>query len=524
MKDAIDGEEKMGKPNIVLIVMDAVRAQNTSLYGYERETTPNLKEISKSCVLYKNAISASYWTLPSTASLFTGTYVSKHGLISMYDVLDSRFMTMAEILRKEGYRTIGLCRNPFISGLTGLDRGFEIFYDYQQKLIRSIVYHLLHAISPWPRRITDKRAKTSMKARVRASPGAARKKPSVFRLLARSKYIQNILWSIEGYFDKSAAYLNQRGKELMRKVRKEPFFLYIHYDEAHTPYIMPRKFRDKFSPVPLKRKPLHVNQDHRKYYSGEVKMGKSDFQILQILYDGGINYLDMKIYEIFLLLEKQELLDNTMVIITSDHGDSIGEHGIIFHTLCLYDTLIKIPLLIKYPAELDLHGTENQVVQNVDIFPTIIDIVGATNESLLSQIEGNSLITCNGHLRIKNRTDDYAISELLNPFYSAWLKRTKEVLKEYDRQLISMRTEKEKYIYATNGNHEFYDLENDPEETNNLIDSKDPAIEELREKLKPWLARFHDSRERIQLKISQEGAKTEFETEIKQRLKDLGYL
>jgi len=512
----------MKKPNVVLIVMDAVRAQNMSLYGYERETTPHLKEISKNCVLYKNAISTSYWTLPSMASLFTGTYVSRHSLVTMGDVLDSRFITIAEMLKKEGYRTFGICRNPFISSFTGLDRGFEILYDYQQmrrRAIKSIVYNFFSL-----RQSEREHQNQLMKSNEKSVRNTAVNKASILQLLIKSKYLQDILWNIEGCIDKSATYMNQRAKELIkkRKTRREPFFLYIHYNEAHTPYIIPRKFREKFSPVPLRRKPLYVNQHHQAYYSGKIKMGKSDFQILQILYDGAINYLDLKIYEIFLFLEKQELLDNTLLIITSDHGDCIGEHGIIFHVFCLYDNLIKIPLLINYPAEMNHQGIETRIVQSVDIFPTIIETIGVIDPTLYSQFQGNSL-TSNGYFKSKTKPDEYAISELLNPFYSCWLKQMKGTLKKYDRQLISIRTREAKYIYSSDGKDEFYDMKKDPNELNNLIYSKDPRIVELKEKLRPWLNDFTSLYDKKRYESKGE-SKVKFDEEMKKRLKQLGYI
>ena len=98
----------MKRPNILLIILDAVRAKNLSIYGYEKNTTPNLKKLLPDCVLYRNAISSSYWTMPSIASLFTGTYPSTHNLIHDGDVLRPNFITLPEFLKENGYLTIGL--------------------------------------------------------------------------------------------------------------------------------------------------------------------------------------------------------------------------------------------------------------------------------------------------------------------------------------------------------------------------------------------------------------------------------
>jgi len=511
----------MRKPNIVLIIMDAVRAQNMSLYGYEKETNPNLKKILEMCVLYKNAISSSNWTLPSMTSLFTGTYVSKHGLIMHGDVLNSKFSTIAEMLRKEGYRTFSFSRTPYVSDFTGLDGGFEAIYGFRQKSVKTVLYELLHREVAEEMQSTERKTISSFEAQNYVQK--AKNRHSIFQRLIDTKYMQEILWSITRYFDKSATNLNKRAKKSMKKSRNKPFFLNINYNETHMPYIVPGGFREKFVPVCLKKKVRYVNQDHRKYYSGEARMDETDFLMLQMLYDGAIAYLDLKIYEIFQFLEKQDLLDDTMAIITSDHGESFGEHGIMFHVFSLYDTLIKIPLLIKYPAELNLHGIEDRIVKTIDIFPTIVDVTGVTDKTLNCQLQGKSLATSSSSgLHTRNNSMDYAISEIIAPFHPS-LKPLQSSLKKYDRQLISIRTKDAKYIYSSDGKDEFYDLQKDPHELSNLIYSQDSRIPELKEKLRLWIKSFISLYERRRREIEGE-SRVKFSEEIKARLRQLGYL
>ena len=510
----------MEKPNIVLIVMDAVRAQNVSLYGYERETTPNLKEISRRCAVYKNTISTSYWTFPSYASTFTGTYVSKHGLVIAGDVLDNNFVTIAEMLRRYGYKTIGVCPSPFVSKLSGLHRGFEIFVDPFYTGFQSKMYNFVNKILPQAR---EKVMRTAPKKDFLRRERFLTPQSESFRRQGALKRVRGLtkrgFWTFTGLFDKYARATNNQAFKLIERVKRQPFFLFIHYNETHTPYILPNSYRKKFLRSVPEKRPWDVNQDFFEHYSGGAKIRELDSRVMIALYDGAINYLDARIFEIYSFLSKKELLDNTMLIITSDHGDGFGEHGIRFHFFCLYDFLIRVPLIIKYPINLGFCGVENRIVQNVDILPTIMDVLRIDDRKLLNQIQGNSLVSSN----ISKRDHSYAISELVEPF-GLRMQILREKLKKYDRQLISIRTENKKYIYTTDGNHEFYDLENDPGETNNLIDSKSPIIEELREKLKPWLPAFHHYCRKIQSKNSRERERTEFETEIRQRLKNLGYL
>lgn len=503
----------MKNPNILLIVMDAVRTHNMSIFGYEKETTPMLKRILSDCAFYKNAISSSYWTLPSYASTFTSTYVSRHGLVVNGDVLDKEFITMAEMLRAIGYKTIGICPSPYVSEFSGLQRGFEIFRDPANTSFRSRWYRrlnrgVLHTLEE----VREERVAKKDYERLNRF---AKAKLEIFK---QSDIFKRFLWKLTGLFDKYAKATNDLAFNLIEKA-KEPFFVFIHYNETHTPYILPEMFRERFLSSVQEKKLWDVNQDFFKYYSGEAKMTQLDFSILKAFYDGAISYLDTRIFEIYSFLQKRELLDNTMVIITSDHGDSFGEHEIFFHAFCLYDTLIKIPLIIKYPVDLGIRGIENRMVQNTDLLPTIMDILRLDNRRLRDQIQGNSLLNSN----IGSRDYTYAISELVKPF-GPRIRSLRGKLGKFNRQLISIRTENKKYIYASDGNHEFYNLQDDPNENNNLVNSPDPAITELREKLKPWLGPFHDCCKKIQQKIDQAKKEVEFKTEIKQRLRDLGYL
>jgi len=514
----------MEKPNIVLIVMDAVRAQNMSVYGYKKETTPMIEKMLSDCMLYKNAISSAYWTLPSFPSLFTGTYLSKHGLVVEGDVLDPKLITIAEMLKTKGYVTIGLCKNVYVSHFSGLDRGFDIFYDYRYQSPKSMLYDLLlRSIQRGrhtPLHGTKNAGEMDQDERFQ---GAARSKKRTLENITELGVLRQAFWNLTAFSDKSAKNKNELAFRLVKKVKRKPFFVFIHYDEAHTPYILPKDSRERFIDFELDRKPWDVNQDYVKYFSRRVKMDESDFQTLEALYNGAISYLDRRVHEIYSFLQEENLSDNTMMIITSDHGDNLGEHGIMFHVFCLYDTLIKIPLIIKYPAELSPSGSESRIVQNTDVLPTIMDVLGVKGKNMLNQIQGNSLVTSN----IKKRSYLYGISELVKPFGPA-LRPLRKLLKMYDRRLISIRTKTRKYIFSSDGRHEFYDLEKDPQELNNLIDRKDKSIRhdilDLRRKLRPWLEAFNDFYQKNQSKIDEEEKIKDMETEIKQRLKRLGYL
>jgi len=516
-----------GKPNIILIAMDAVRAQNLSCYGHKRKTTPKIEDnILPQSVLYKNAISSSYWTIPSFTSMFTGTYTSKHGSEVGGDVLSPDLMTMAEILKSKGYFTIGLCKNIHVSSFSGLDRGFDTFYDYRsfdtfyEKLYNKLVLRLR------PKKKTAENQKGGKSKKIEGIPYP--KSGGILQEFEKTALYKKVFWVLTRSMDRGARAINETVFDLIPKIKGSPFFIFIHYGEAHTPYVIPEPYRQKNLTIEMKnREPWNVNQDPLRHFLNEIRMDELDFDILRALYDGAINYLDEKIYEIYSYLDDEQLLDDTMLILTSDHGDNLGEHGLMFHWWwfslrelnCgfLYDTLIKVPMIIKYPRDFGLSGKEDKVVQNVDLLPTIMDILEVKAKNLLNQIQGNSLFSEN----IRRRNSSYGISELTKR--SHWItplsKGSKIESSRHDRIFrICIRSKEKKYILASDGEDEFYDLKEDPNECANLIDSGDPSISEFRKELEPWLRALDETQERGKPQRSK------IDEEIKERLRKLGYI
>jgi arylsulfatase A-like enzyme len=250
----------------------------------------------------------------------------------------------------------------------------------------------------------------------------------------------------------------------------------------------------------------------------EGSASKVDYPVLRAFYDAEILYVDCRIRELCDYLRWRGVLNNTLLIVTSDHGDNIGEHGLMGHMFCLYDTLVRVPLLIKFPKSMAKVGRVKEVVQNTDVLPTLIDILECEDKDLLEQVEGNSLISP----RIRKRRGDYAISELLKSF-GPRASRFRKEFAHYDRRLLSVRTQIDKYIWSSNGKHEYYDLRNDPEETKNLLNQKLERVTELRAVLEPWFGRFNDAYEVLKDKI--EGREIpQVDEDVKRRLQGLGYM
>ena len=453
------------RPNIILIVIDAARADHFSCYGYRRKTTPYIDQIAGEGVLYKNAISPAGWTLPAHASIFTGTYPSKHGAHLENTVLSDELPTLAEVLMRNGYKTCGFCTNYWITEATGLSRGFSEFYDFHYSKLETIFKRV----------------------------------PDIIRLRGRDSWGYTIT------------------NEVMKWIKHNsntPYFLFVHYGELHLPYHIPAPYNSMFLPqdIPYKRA-KKVNQNVKLFYAGLSKMSKIDFKISKDLYDGALVYLDNIIGEFYKFLKNNHLLDNTILIITSDHGESLGDHNHLDHYYVLYDTLLKVPLILRFPKLLPKGLLIDRQVQTLDIFPTILKILDIKNEDL-NDIQGYPLPPLGDTFHpftIAERFKD--IKGLKESFPNVDLSHLKKF--EDDRK-TAIRTERYKLIYSQNGDSELFDIINDPKEENNIINEHNEIVEDLLMKINTWKSSFKPA------KIK--GQEARFDDEIKKRLKALGYL
>lgn len=492
------------KPNIIMLVLDAVRAQNLPQYGYLRNTTPFLTSIEDELAVYENAISSTYWTMPSIASLFTGMYKSGHGLVSDGDRIDGSLITLPSLLQQHGYRCAGFVRNVYVSEYSGLNTGFDDFYstsrlDVYKKIIAAISKRGLASIQP---------------------PGITRQ--ADVPLGGRSsvkKHISEIIARLADVtIDSGSKYFVHNFSGWLREQRNRPFFAFFQFLETHSPYRAPLNFAFKFMSLRDNMKRLDINQDHLRYLLGESPMNEEDFRILQDAYDNSILYADYLISKIINLLKKYNLYDNTMIIILSDHGDNIGDHGLMFHYFCLYDTLIKIPVIIKYPAVLRLTGRLPEIVQNVDIFPSILSILKSDHKKAWDQVEGNDFFAN----AVRRREDDLAVSELVKVF-GPDKKQYKDRLSRFNRRLLSVRTRDRKFIYSSRGDHEYYNLKKDPSESNNLY-AKTDAYHDLMEKAAGYYERMDQFYSVNRNKIDGEISDNNIDGEVMERLKALGYV
>jgi arylsulfatase A-like enzyme len=336
-----------GAPNVLVIVVDTLRADHVSSYGYARPTTPNLDRIAQQGILFENAISTSSWSLPSHVSLVTGRYLFEHRVGNVqpepwlgWDGASlGGYVSLGETLQQSGYRTAAFSANrTYFSRDLGFGRSFIHFEDYFHSPADMFVRTLYGREFA---RIYLKRSDHSL----------------VKRTLRRLGWASLLDQDAEGSGSYGGAFgvrkradaINKEALDWIGRDRRRPFFAFLNYFDVHDPYGGPRTY-------PKPGWPQQTNID---------------------MYDDGVKYVDDYFQELMKGLEDRGLGKNTLVIVTSDHGESLGQHHLETHGRALYWELIHVPLVIYYPGHVPAGMRIEAPVTNAAIPATVLNLVGA---------------------------------------------------------------------------------------------------------------------------------------------------
>ena len=442
-------------PNVVLAVLDTVRADHVSCYGYERRTTPAIDALAATADRYAVARSTSSWTLPSHASMMTGLYPFHHGAQArvhpktgdFYDALPlgptmptgEPMPTLAEVLSGEGYQTAAVVANGgYLGTVWGLNRGFAEYSPKEEKV---------------PRRGPD---------------------------------------------------VNRLAIELLeRRDPERPFFLFLNYMDAHRPYNVAELPPERAAALPppdpenpqrlLSELVLEVLEE-----PGPLPAKLVGRVITQ--YDYGIAHADLAIENLIAWLKSEGEWDNTLFIVTSDHGEFLGEHDLVEHSKDIYEEGLRVPLIVRRPG---------QTVGRVIAEPTsVVDVPCLVVSNLTAELSDRLA----GTFRCSPADHDYAEirytrpKDLNNPTYGHRFQRERTVL--YSGSY--------KFIRSTDGRHELYDLEADPREQNNLFRTGD-------ERSGAFLFQVDDLRDKADRGVVELNP-VELDEAQMERLKALGYV
>jgi arylsulfatase A-like enzyme len=439
-------------PNLILVVIDSLRADHLSGRGYSLPTTPGLDQLAAAGVSFQSAAASSTWTLPTHASLFTGLYPSSHGAYSLFSTLGEEIPTLAEILSRNGYYSLSLYNNPLLGKTTGLDRGFD----------RALGIEYYH--------------KTAL---------------TLERLFR--KYIQKRSPS-EEMVQIARRWIDHCSKQNV------PYFIFFNFFDVHFPYI-PKEpyFREFLKDTPLDRVnwPL-VNRvstsakSKKELFKLLAELTEPDLAVLAKLYDSNIRFIDQQIERFTGALRKSGQLQKGLLVITSDHGEFLGEHHELGHVRDqLYSPVLRIPLIFYFPRMLAAR-TENRYVSQVDIFPSILALCGLADQ-IPKGIQGVNLFS--------STTSRTVLSEF-------WDDQTKR----FTRAIFS---EGKKLICVEDSPIELYNLADDLQEKRNLASLQTGEANRLAGELRLFLSsmqRFYTGSEERKKK------------EMVSLLKSLGYL
>ena len=300
--------------NVILISVDALRADRLGCYGYERNTSPNIDKIANEGILFENHISQAPWTVPSHSSMFTSLYPYPYGLKNPI-MLDESFTTLAEVLKENNYTTVAFTEGNFMSAEFGFNQGFDIFNESGGGLVK----------------------------------------------------------------------VNGMISEWLNRSSRRPFFLFIHTYDTHCLSMdkPPEPYRSMYD------KDFEENITYCGHEQDLTTKSERELFHQNAVYDGAVNYVDKLLGDLFEEFKEHNIYDKSIIIITSDHGDEIGDHGLFDHGHSLYNELIHVPLIIKYTNSKEACNRRFESISRaVDIMPTILDFL---NISFKDKMEGRSL-------------------------------------------------------------------------------------------------------------------------------------
>jgi arylsulfatase A-like enzyme len=439
-----------GTPNVLLIVLDTARADALSVSGREGTLTPTLDALAEDGVYYPRARSTSAWTVPSHGSLFTGLYPSRHGAHHESHLLAPEHTTLAELLAPT-HATVGFSENPHIGQAKGYAQGFG------------------HYEETW---------------RERRGPDDP---PTIPRVLD---------------------WLRKRDPE-------RPFFLFVNLMDPHLPYRPPPHLQERLLPAGVDAAQVQqmrgVNErEARLFMTRALRLSVADLDVLRALYNAEVAAADERVSRLLAALDRQELREDTLIIVVGDHGENIGEHGLMEHQLCLYETLLRVPLILWLPGTFEGGAVRDAPVQLVDIPPTVLD-VARVPESSWPAMEGQSL------RRGDPPADRPVLAEYMRPVRQRL--RLAEANPDFDftpfdRRLKSIQVGSIKLVTSDRGETELFDLDADPGEARNLAALQPELVERLRTRLVAWSEAGGPVRT---------GEAPELDPETREALRALGY-
>ncbi|MBD3413431.1 MAG: sulfatase-like hydrolase/transferase [Candidatus Aminicenantes bacterium] len=468
--------------NVVMISLDAVRADHLSCYGYSRKTTPHIDQLASKGILFSNAFSHASHTKESVPSLLTSTYPSTHNVKTLTSALPKNLITLPSVFKAFGYQTALFSANGVVSPAYGYTRGVDDFFGSETDIIRAtILGNLLHRVKTLDLPVLS---------------------PTINRIIEWSTFLIRKKSSIQS---DDAGHVTQKALTWITEHQNKPFFMYVHYAGSHAPYLPPAPYHKMFVADEAQKPVINFPPNLEMFWpfvkGKALPEPKRKNMIAQ--YDGELFDHDQNLGLLFDHLKKLRLEEKTILIITADHGEEFYDHQGWGHGHSLFDEVIHVPLIISSPVLIPQAKTVNDLVAQVDVFPTLCRVCGISQYLKLPyEIEGmdfSPLFTSSS----QRFSREFVFSEVFHAGNSA----------------KSLRTEKFKAIKVVGRDqtqHFVFDLIADPDESTNVIQKHPSAAKELFERIDFLVKRAQ--------KKSFDSLDITLDEDLKDKLRTLGYI
>ncbi len=437
------------KPNVILIMVDALRADRLHCYGYETQTSPHIDALATDAILFQDYFVQSSWTRPSTATLLTSLYPSSHRAIYKPDMLPDAVVSVAEQMTAEGYFALGFANNINIAPIFNFGQGFDeyiflkprYFFFSPESGFQLTLYNQLRLVRE--------------------------------RFFSKAKHVY--------HYYQDAQVVNKNALSWLEKLQNGRFFLFIHYMETHDPYFVHPYNGVGYARVSNPRPHPSLAGEYSETYDGEVR------------------FVDQAVGELCQWLKDNDLYDDALIILTSDHGQEFYEHGGWWHGTTLYEEQIHVPLIVKLPHQKAAGTTDNRMVRCLDVAPSILTMAGIPPHP---SMQGESFLGWTGR---------------------SWA-GVQDVFSEEDHEgnvIHSLRTRTWKLIEANQNNPRglpstsLFHLLEDPLEKRNLAQQHQDVLDLLRPRLEEKLAQAQGEAVASQQRDIDEATR--------EQLKSLGY-
>jgi arylsulfatase A-like enzyme len=438
-----------GGPNVLLISIDTLRPDHLGCYGYERPTSPALDALAAEGARFTTAVSPTSWTLPAHMTLLTALPPEVHGVIDDGLRLDASTVTLAEVLRARGYATAGFVSGPYLDAGYGFARGFDHYDDYSAVRLSQPAVH---------------RARTS---------------PALFGVLDA--------WLEEWH---------------VAPAPRKPFFVFLHMWDVHYDFNPPPPYDTLFDPTYTGDVDGEDFETGTQVYAG---MPARDLEHVIALYDGEIRYTDEWVGRIVDALRRRGVLDETVTIVTSDHGEEFFEHGMKGHRNGLYDESIRVPLVIRHPTAIPPGTVVDRQVRLMDVAPTVLALTTTPPPPTFGLPQTAELYAARSLLPLIQGT---APDQPSPPAFADLHPHVQSAIRHESKKLIQTP--------FTDPKDHLFDLQKDPNEQTNLATTDPQSKTALEQELAAWHATA-----KIAAKTARAAAMTE---DHKEALRALGYI